>query len=150
MLLKNELTLIEENIKEAHQFNNEVSSKAVAWHLDHSLKVILQVSTVIEKSDPTLYKWKFNIIRTFVFLAGYFPRGKGKAPKGVLPPEKITQDELYRQIDLAKNVLNNMVNLPSKSNFTHPYFGVLNLSQTKKFLKLHTLHHLKICNDIMN
>ncbi len=150
MILKIELTLIEEHIKESHQFNNEVSSKAVAWHLDHSLKVILQVSAVIEKSDPTLYKWTFNIPRTLVFLIGNFPRGKGKAPKGVLPPEKITQDDLYKQIALAKNALNNMVNLPAKSNFKHPIFGILNLSQTKKFLKLHTLHHLKICNDIMN
>jgi hypothetical protein len=39
--------------------------------------------------------------------------------------------------------------LDAKSNFMHPYFGQLNLKQTKKFLALHTKHHLKIIDDIL-
>ena len=150
MLLKNELTLIEEYVIESHQLNPEVSSKSIDWHLDHSLKVIVAVCGALQKSDPALYKWKFNAIRVFVFIAGYFPRGKGKSPKQVLPPETITKEDLYNQIALAKEKLNNTTNFPARSNFKHPYFGVLNLKQTQKFLRLHTMHHLKICADIMN
>ena len=149
MLLINELTQIEDYLKESHQLNADVSSKGIDWHLDHSLKVIISVCRAVQKSTPSSYKWKFNSIRVVVFLVSYFPRGKGKSPKQVLPPEIILKEDISNQIALAKESLNNTLNLPSKSNFKHPYFGVLNLKQTQKFLRLHTKHHLKICADII-
>jgi len=150
MVLKNELKLIEEYLEKFHQSKTEVSSKGVDWHLDHSLKVINGVCVALEKSDPNLYQWKFNTTRMFVFLVKHFPRGKAKAPKRVLPPEIILKEDISKQIVIAKEKLKNIVNLPSKSNFIHPYFGMLNLKQTQKFLQLHTIHHLKICKDIIN
>jgi len=149
MLLKKELNQIEAYLKELDRLDTTISSKSIAWHLDHSLKVIITICNLIEKSDSTHYHWKFNFIRTFVLLTGYIPRGKGKAPKEVLPPAKITQEDILKQITLTKNKLNSATNLAPKNNFKHPYFGQLNLKQTLQFLKIHTKHHLKICSDII-
>jgi hypothetical protein len=33
--------------------------------------------------------------------------------------------------------------------FPHPFLGNLNKKQTIHFLSIHTLHHLKIINDIL-
>ena len=150
MFLKNELNQIEAYLKESHQINTKVSSKGIDWHLDHSLKVIIAIYTALKKSDAKTYTWKFNATRTFVLLTGYIPRGKAKAPKKVLPPEKISKEAIVEQVILAKEIINNTTNLSPKSNFNHPYFGLLNLKQTKKFLQLHTKHHLKICADIIS
>jgi len=150
MLLKNELKIIESYIEESHRSNDKVSSKAVAWHLDHTLKVIIRVCDMLQSSDPSSYVWELNFSRIFIFSIGYIPRGIGRAPKQVLPPEKISKDDLYKQLNVAQERLNNTSNLAPKNNFKHPYFGVLNLKQTHKFLRLHTNHHIKICADIIN
>ena len=42
-----------------------------------------------------------------------------------------------------------MKELHANSNFKHPYFGVLNLKMTKRFLEIHTNHHLKIIKEIL-
>jgi hypothetical protein len=149
MFLNNELAEIEHFIEKYDQQNINISAKRIDWHLDHSLKVINGVCVQLKKSDPTAYRWKFNAIRIFVYTFNFFPRGKGKSPKSVLPPENILKQDLINQLDLAEKELISIMNLPTKSHFKHPYFGFLNLKKTKTFLKLHTLHHLKICRDIV-
>ena len=149
MLLNNELVEIEYFIEKYDQQNINVSAKGIGWHLDHSLKVIIGVCGQLKKSDPSAYQWKFNAIRVFVYTFNFFPRGKGKSPKSVLPPENILKQDLKNQLDLARKELVSIMSLPTKSHFKHPYFGFLNLKKTKKFLNLHTLHHLKICIDIV-
>jgi hypothetical protein len=149
MLLNEELTEIEHLIEKYDQQNINVSAKGIDWHLDHSLKVITGVCGQLNKSDPSTYQWKFNAIRVFVYTFNFFPRGKGRSPRAVLPPEIILKQDLKNQLVKAKQDLNSILSLPAKSYFRHPYFGLLNLKKTKKFLKLHTLHHLKICRDII-
>jgi len=149
MLLNKELTEIEKLIEKYDRQNINVSSKGIDWHLDHSLKVIISVCGQLKKSDPSAYQWKFNAIRIFVYTFNFFPRGKGRSPKSVLPPENILKEDIKSQLDLAKKELVSIINLPAKSYFRHPYFGFLNLKKAKKFLKLHTLHHLKICREIV-
>ncbi len=149
MLLQIELNQLEEYINSFEKINTTISSKNVGWHLDHSLKVINSVINAVKESDPAAYKWKFNFIRTFVYTFNYFPRGKGKSPKRVLPPEELLKEDIYDQIVQVKLNLESVSSLPAKSHFKHPYFGVLNLRQTRKFLSLHTNHHLKICADIL-
>lgn len=149
MLLNKELAEIEQLIEKYGQQNIIISAKGIDWHLDHSLKVIIAVCGQLKKSDPSAYQWKFNTIRVFVYAFNFFPRGKGKSPKSVLPPENILKEDIENQLDLARKELASIINLPAKSYFRHPYFGFLNLKKTKKFLNLHTLHHLKICRDIV-
>ena len=149
MVLQKELAEIEQFIEKYKAQNSSISAKGIDWHIDHSLKVIISVCRLLKKSDPSTYKWKFNGTRLFVYTFNYFPRGKGKSPKAVLPPTNILKEDLKNQLDETKQELNSLLNLPQKSYFNHPYFGSLDLIKTKKFLKLHTLHHLKICREIV-
>jgi len=149
MHLQKELNQLEAYITSLEKIDPSISSKNIGWHVDHSLKVINSVVSVLKESDPTAYKWKFNLLRTYIYTFNYFPRGKAKAPKRVLPPEQIRKTAIYDQIAKAKSNLEIIAALPATSNFQHPYFGTLNLRQTLKFLSLHTNHHLKICRDIL-
>jgi len=146
--LTKEVVELEKMIAHSEICATSVSSKSIDWHIDHSLKVILKISKSLKYSESITYKWKFNLIRSIIFLTQYIPRGKGKAPKVVLPPNKILKEDLLLQIDKTYQNLNEFENLPANSNFKHPYFGLLNLKMTKKFLKIHTNHHLKIIRDI--
>lgn len=149
MLLKTQIQEIEKSLDHFNKTNTEVSEKGVDWHLDHTLRVINGISGILIESKPEDYKWKFNFYKTAILLKGSIPRGKGKAPKRVVATSEIIKTDVVNQIEIAKNLLPQLKKLPKKSNFNHPYFGMLNLKETQKFLKIHTNHHLKIINDII-
>lgn len=150
MSLNKILHHLEQKISPTDITNLKISSKGVHWHIDHSLKVINGVVISLKKSNPENYKWKFNFIRTFILVKGSIPRGKGKAPKSVVNDSTIVLVDIEHQLNEAKKLILELDSLPKKSNFNHPYFGVLNLRMTKLFLKIHTRHHLKIISDILN
>ena len=140
---------LENKIANQNAFNEKVSKSDVAWHIDHSLKVILAVTEALKKSNPSEYQWKFNLKRQFVYTLGFIPRGKGKAPKAVQSCDEITQESIEQQLKKVAIALEALQQLDKNSHFPHPYFGSLNLSPTLKFIKLHTHHHLKIIDDIL-
>jgi Protein of unknown function (DUF1569) len=140
---------LESNINSKDVVNKQVSQVDVSWHLAHSVKVLHNIIKVLQSSNPDDYRWRFNRSRSFVYFINFIPRGKGKSPKSVIPAEEISKEELHKDIATVRQLLEELQNLDSKSNFTHPYFGQLNLKQTKKFLALHTKHHLKIIEDII-
>lgn len=129
--------------------NIQVSDREAAWHIAHSLKVIYQIARVVEDSDPSQYRWKFNRARSIVFLFNHIPRGKGKSPKSVIPSENMTPQEFEQEFEKARNAILALEKLEPKKYFTHPYFGMLHLKSSKKFIALHTQHHLKIIDDIL-
>jgi len=149
MLLKKGITQLESMTTHFEKYDNHVSKAGVAWHIDHSLKVIIGVCNAIKKSDPANYKWKFNLARLYVFTMNSFPRGRGKAPESVVAKGEIFEKDIFDQLREARKQLNEIMGLPEKSNFKHPYFGTLDLAQTIKFLEIHTTHHLKIIRDII-
>lgn len=140
---------LENKIAHQNAFNEKVSKSNVAWHIDHSLKVILAVSEALKKSNPTEYQWKFNLKRQLVYTTRYIPRGVGKAPKSVQSFDEITQESIEQQLKKVEIALEELQQLDKNSHFQHPYFGSINLKPTLKFLKLHTQHHIKIMNDII-
>lgn len=140
---------LESNIGFTDKVNSSVSNASVGWHIEHSLKVITQIIDAIEKSDPKEYKWRFNFGRTLVFSFNKIPRGKGKAPKTVIPEGNITNETLKHHVQKTRFVIKKIESLDPNHYFKHPYFGNLNLKPTKKFLGIHTGHHLKIINDII-
>ena len=150
MILEKEIQSITKTIPHFKKQHDTVSKSGVDWHIDHSLKVILAVSESLKKYNPEKYKWSFNFLRTIIFIIGRFPRGKAKAPKITTSKEKIDKEQLLSQFSLVKEQLSSIENLPKNSHFKHPIFGVLNLRQTIKFLRLHTQHHLKITNEIIS
>lgn len=147
--MKKEFELITEYLEQGDVLNKSVSKSPVIWHLAHSVKVINSIIKALKTSNPDDYKPRFNLVGTVVLTAGSIPRGRGKAPKRSQPEENIDVETLKKYIELARKEFSNLKNLDTKSYFDHPYFGQLNLKKSRKFIKIHTRHHLKIIKDIL-
>ena len=109
----------------------------------------MNLVSVLKNSNPDDYKYNFNLKRSIVYFRKKIPRGVGKAPKSVRTFDEITFGDLQTQFEVAKKTIKDLENLDPKSNFRHPVFGRLNLKQTRFFLIIHTKHHLKIIEDIL-
>ncbi len=127
----------------------DVSEVSVAWHLDHTLKVINRVIDSLRAADPDQYKYQMNLIRTMVFARGKISRGKGQSPKVVLPPDTILTQDILKQLNEAEANLKTLDSMHPQVHFKHPAFGVLDLENSKRFLNIHTSHHLAIIRDII-
>lgn len=149
---KLDLTLqrLESHLDNHNVSNPKVSKSNVAWHLDHCLKVINNVIITLQTSDPKTYKNNFSVLGNVFFKLGFFPRGKGKAPKHVVPPETISKEDLILQFDSAKTNIKTIASLDKNAYFKHPLFGNVNTTRVQRFLVVHTNHHLKIIDDIEN
>lgn len=133
-----------------YEFSNPKVSKAtMAWQIDHSLKVINNVCSALQSSDPETFENNMSFLGKFLLLFGKFPRGKAKAPKHVLPPENITKDDLISQVKTAKQNIETINILPKNAYFKHPMFGHINTKRVVRFLEVHTNHHLKIVDDML-
>lgn len=148
-MLDKEFNFIKAHIQYLEKVNTKVSKVSVGWHLDHSLKVMNSVIENINSSTAVHYQPKFSALRLVTFTLGFFPRGKAKSPKRVLPPEIIVKKDIEHQLETAMHNLKLMDGLDQHQFFTHPLFHQLNKKQTIKFLGLHTNHHLKIVKDIL-
>lgn len=147
-ILHSQLNEIGSFIERKDVSNPEISKASVGWHLAHIIKVFSTVCDAMKHSNPANYQKTFNFKKTLVFLMGKIPRGKAKAPKSVLPEEKIEIRELERQLHEAKQKLYTFMELDKNANFPHPYFNQLNKKETQRFLEIHNEHHLKIVRDI--
>ncbi|KJD31826.1 hypothetical protein PK35_13140 [Tamlana nanhaiensis] len=148
-ILTQQLAQIENLIPQINLTNTKTSKASIGWHLDHSLKVFNVVSTATIQSNPEDYKWTFNFWRALLLPINYIPRGKAKAPKYVLPPENILEQDIRNQLETARFNLNALQHLPKTSYFKHFIFGKLSKKKTLRFLQMHTHHHLKIINKIL-
>ena len=82
---------------------------------------------MLEKSNPAEYKWKFNKWRVIVLSFKTIPRGRGKAPKTVMPEGEITIESLKQSFEKTKSTIHKIETLEPNNYFKHPYFGDLNL-----------------------
>ncbi|MBO6880845.1 DUF1569 domain-containing protein [Winogradskyella sp.] len=147
--LNNYISQIESYIPKYEFENPKVSKSSIGWHLDHSLKVINSVIDTLEKSNPAEYQNNFSFLGKVFFTLGFFPRGKAKAPKYVLPPDDITKEDLLAQLETTKTNIDVINKLDNNAYFKHPLFGHINTKRVNRFLILHTNHHLKIIRDIL-
>jgi hypothetical protein len=143
------LQQLESHISNFEKTNPKVSNSTVGWQIDHCLLVINGIIGQIEISDPLKYQPKWTFPKFMVFTTGKIPRGKAKAPKVVIPTQVATQEELIAKLAAAKNNVLKLDSFSENQFFNHPYFKDLNVKQTKKFLTIHTKHHLKIIQDIL-
>lgn len=147
--LEKKLELMESFIPIFEKSNSKISKVSVGWHLDHSLKVINGVINTLKTSDISSYKNNFTFIGRIFFIIGHFPKGKAKAPKRVLPPDDILQDDILSQINTAKERIYQISSLDDNAYFQHPIFGNINKKRVVRFLEIHTNHHLKIVKSIL-
>jgi hypothetical protein len=87
-----------------------------------------------------------------VLALGWIPRGVGKAPEGMEGVEAVASD-LALHLDAIRPRLATVRARPGglrpgERILPHPYFGGLDLPQTIRFWVVHTVHHLKIVDDI--
>lgn len=143
------LQQLENHIPNLDKTNPNVSNSTVGWQIDHCLLVINGIIGQLEISNPTEFQPKWTFPKFMVFTTGRIPRGKAKAPKVVIPVHVATQDELKDKLEAAKNNVLKLDTFSENQFFNHPFFKDLNVKQTKRFLVIHTKHHLKIINDIL-
>ena len=140
---------LESFIEQRDAINKDVSQVDVAWHLDHMLKTINQITIALERSNPDDYESSFSLIKTASLTMNYIPRGRGQAPQSVRPPENILTEDIYSQLEDARMSAKKILELDKYAYLDHPVFGVLKRSQTMRFLQVHTNHHLKIVKEIV-
>ena len=85
----------------------------------------------------------------FFLILDSFREGKFRRQKQFFPLEIPTKESVEKLLNLAKERLEGVKNLPSKSFITHPFLGDFDKKTTLRFLELHTNHHLKIIDDIL-
>ena len=129
--------------------NKDVSQADVAWHLDHTLKTINRIIENLVESNPDEYRSNFNVQRIVVHTSGIIPRGVAQSPQNVRPPDIVLLDSLQLQLEEARKNLDRITELEEKAFFVHPVFNHLDRDQTRRFLEIHTNHHLKIIRDIL-
>ena len=144
------LDKIESLIPERDVKNENISRVDVAWHLDHMLKTIKEITKSLEKSNPENYKSGFNPVRVMSLTLGFIPRGRAQAPTVVRPPENIKTEDIISQLQVARDNLVVLNNLDKKAHFAHPVFGTIDKATSIRFIEVHTKHHLKIIKDILN
>ncbi len=143
------LNTLESHIEQHAVINPAISQASVGWHLEHSLLVLRRITGTLEKSNPADYRWKWNATRVYVMTAGKFPRGKGKAPEATQPKDTLDAQTLQTHLAKVRERLQVLDTLHENQFFLHPYFGDLNLRPARKFLAIHTAHHLAIVRDIL-
>lgn len=147
--IKIQLQKIESLLSKIDVTNEKVSKASVGWHLEHLLLILNSSLKGLTVTNPKDYNPKFSL-KKFVFLNfGMIPRGKIRAPKQFIPLEVPTQQSVLKLINLAKERLKAVENLPEKSFITHPFLGDFDRKTTLRFLWLHSNHHLKIVDDIL-
>lgn len=132
------------------QKKESVSQATVGWHIEHSLLAMIKMISAVEHSNPADYKWKFNLRRTVVLILNKFPRGRAKAPESVKPGEVINKDSIIPLLSKAKQKAESFEKLSKGKFFTHPVLGDLRVNQARRIIAIHTRHHIKIINDILN
>ena len=147
--LNEELNRLASFTDKGDSIDKSISMASVKWHLQHTLIVINKIIPAVEASDPKQFKPTFNFKRHLIFSLNKIPRGKGKAPKQVRPDGDISKEGIEKEIEKARGYLLKLNELDKNAFFNHPLFGDLNLKNTKRFLRLHTVHHLKIIEDIV-
>jgi len=121
-------------IPKKDKVNSVVSQKSIGWHIHHSLLVLGGITQGLKDSKPENYQSEFNFKRLVVFTLGKIPRGKGKAPKQVIPEEGIPAEKIIKLSGIISAQMEVYKTLNPKNHFKHFSFGVLDLNQTIKLL----------------
>lgn len=141
---------IEQYLEKRDARKTEVSHADVAWHLDHILKVIDRLYGGVEASKAEDFPGsRFSVQKEIVFLLGDFPRGVAQAPESVTPPETILTEDIIRQLEDVKERLSKASQLDPDQFVEHPVFGPMGRNEALRFIEIHTDHHFKIIEDIL-
>jgi hypothetical protein len=133
----------------------EVSGWSVGEQLEH---LLLADRTILDGFDRLLDGTLTSAgggptaIGRFILVSGYIPRGRGKAPKAVIPGT-LSPGEIASGFEVVKRRFEELAPRLGEmeaggATFRHPLLGELNPGQWLKFVKVHHHHHQKLIRDI--
>jgi len=149
MFLEKEIQQIRSYLEEIDINKTSISSSSVGWHLDHALRTIYAIIKALQRADPSLYKWEFNLGRVFILTFKFIPRGTAIAPKNLVSQSNVNKERILVLLNKTEASLARLTELDPNSYFIHADAGTLKLDAAKKFMLIHTRHHLKIIQDIL-
>ncbi len=149
MFLEKEIQELKSFLDKLDQKKAIVSSKTVGWHIDHALRTIYAIIKALQRSEPSLYKWRFNLGRVFILTFKFIPRGTAMAPENVVSHSNVNKERILVLLDKVEASLSRLTELHPCSHFVHADAGTLKLDEAKKFTLIHTRHHIKIIKDIL-
>jgi hypothetical protein len=138
---------LETKIPLQNVLQTSVSASSIGWHIEHTLLTINKIAEATKISNADNYKFVFKPLKYIVYLTRKIPRGKAKNPK-LVEPEFFDEITLKNHLQKTKTSILELVSIEKNKYFKHPFFGNLKLNDTIKFFEIHTMHHLKIINDI--
>ena len=146
--LNKEFLSIEKYVSSMEELEEDISKAPVKWHLLHKLQVINGVVDIAANSNPEDFNSKSNFKWWYVATFGKIPRGQVKAPDVVNPSFDITEKDIKNALENAKLTASQWSNLEDNNFYQHHVLLDLNKRKIRRFLKVHTRHHLRIVRDI--
>jgi len=147
--LKDQIDLLESLIPKYKDMHTKVSQATVGWHIEHALLSIRRIIQGVKASDASAYKRSYKLNRIIVLGFRIIPRGRAKSPKVVEPEGIINPASLKLSVYKTRQMFGEIDSLTKNQHFSHPFLGILNKRPMRKFLKVHTAHHLRIIKDII-
>ncbi len=141
--------------EEMSRQSRSVSGWSVGKHVEHltlSDEVTLDgLSKLL--ADPQGGKpGKATVVGRICLWSGFVPRGRGKAPSGVVPQGLDSATVRQRLLTVRQGFVELDASVESLASSTatqpHPVFGRLDASQWLRFTAVHHNHHQKIMRDI--
>ena len=126
-----------------------VSEWSIGMHVHHCCLTMIAICQSLIASTPPPPRSRFSLVTALVFSSGRFPRGRARAPDGVLPRQDVSPTELSTLLDQSQRILTEVPDLDPKTWFRHFVFGVLDRDKTMRLILIHNRHHLRIISDIV-
>lgn len=143
------VTELENAMPFMEQKNAAISQVSVGWHIEHSLLALIKMASATEHSNPADFKNSFNWKRSLVLTMGKIPRGKARVPSSVKPGDEVSEATIKPLLEKAKQKAELFETLSSDKYFTHPVFGDVKVNRARRIIAIHTIHHIKIINEIL-
>jgi hypothetical protein len=133
----------------------EASGWSVGEQLEHLLltdRMILDGFATLLDGTLTSASGGPTAIGRFILLSGHIPRGRARAPKGVVPGT-LSPSEIASGFEGVKMRFEELAPRlgeieASRATHRHPLLGDFNSGQWLRFVKIHHHHHQKLIRDI--
>jgi hypothetical protein len=135
-----------------------VSGWSASEQIQHILLVnkwaLLTITAMLLGRGDFPESGRMNWLGTTLLLLGRIPRGKSKAPAAAEPVPDVSNEELLARLRKQKGYLERIRSrldevVALRLRFPHPYLGHFSATDGIRFVRVHTDHHLKIVDDIL-
>lgn len=135
-----------------------VSGWSVAEQLYHIAaaagRMLTAAERTMDREKPAREGGRPSVAGRAVMLAGRIPRGRGRAPSAVHPPDDLRREQLENTIGWCRRVHHRLAGRTDEIatatwRAEHFVFGWLNAIQWLRIVAIHSDHHFLIVDDIL-